>query len=324
MTVVELHPEELIDKELLGKLSAAERVRLDSHVATCTVCTLERLSRSAFRDAFVAEVNCASVSTIALVAVEAAELARCAPDVSCDRRTARAPAGRARRVPPRMRLAASIAAALLMACMAAAALPGVRHLCSALRSSAPIETPAKAALPLEPLATRSGPSGDAMQRGPGPEASPKVVPVKPSMVVRVAKHRRARSEALTSDRSAAAIFEEANEALRQEAYATARSLYEEIETRYGGSPEAQTALAILGRLALDAAQPVTALRYFEAYVAGGGGALIEETAVGRALALERLKRPREEASAWSSFLARYPASAHAAHARARLAVLGED
>jgi len=322
MTVVELHPEELIDKELLGKLSAAERVRLDSHVATCTVCTLERLSRSAFRDAFVAEVNCASVSRIALVAVEAAELARCAPDISRDRRTARAPAGRAPRVSPR--LAVSIAAALLMACMAAAALPGVRHLCSAWRSSAPIETRPKAALPLESLAARSGPSGDATQHGPGPEASPKVVPVKPSTVVRVIKHRRARPEALTSDRSAAAIFEEANEALRQEAYATARSLYEELETRYGGSPEAQTALAILGRLALDAAQPVTALRYFEAYVAGGGGALVEETAVGRALALERLERPREEASAWSSFLAKYPASAHAAHARARLAVLGEN
>src|SRR4051794_39879675 len=41
MSVVELHPEELIDKLEAGTLGAAERVRLDAHVAACDVCRFE-------------------------------------------------------------------------------------------------------------------------------------------------------------------------------------------------------------------------------------------------------------------------------------------
>jgi hypothetical protein len=323
MIVVELHPEQLIDKEILGTLSADERVSLDAHVASCPVCHLERLSRCDFQNDFVVEANRAKLLRIVSLAMEEAGLAGCVPHVSGERRTVRALAGRAPRVSPRTRLAVSLAAALLMVTVGAAAWPEVRLVFSARRSSDRTETPAKWTSPPEPLAARSSPPGAATTGDPDPKASREVVPVVPATIVRSAKRARARPEALASDRSAAAIFEEANDALRRKAYARARALYQDLETGHSGSPEAQTALAILGRLALDAGQPAAALRYFDAYVAGSGGALVEEAAVGRALALERLKRPSEEAAAWSSFLAGYPTSTHAAHARARLAVLGE-
>jgi TolA-binding protein len=322
MIVVELHPEQLIDKEIQGRLSEDERVRLNAHVAACSVCHLERLSRGDFRNDFVVEANRAKLSRIVSLALEEAGLAGGTPDVSGERSTVRAPAGRAPRVSLRTRLAVSLAAALLMASVVAAAWPEMRHVFAAWKSADRVETTAKWTSPPEPPASRSGPPA-VTPRDPDPEASREVLSVVPSTVVRTAKRARARPEGLAPDRSAAAIFAEANDALRRKAYARARALYEDLESRYSGSPEAQTALAILGRLALDAGQAAAALRYFDAYAAGSGGALVEEAAVGRALALERLRRTSEEAAAWTSFLAGYPASAHAAHARARLAVLGE-
>lgn len=48
MKVVDLHPEELFDKEEAGTISDAERARLDAHVARCETCRLERRLRADF------------------------------------------------------------------------------------------------------------------------------------------------------------------------------------------------------------------------------------------------------------------------------------
>jgi len=45
MAHAELHPEELIDKELARRLTPRERARLDAHRDRCVVCRLERLAR---------------------------------------------------------------------------------------------------------------------------------------------------------------------------------------------------------------------------------------------------------------------------------------
>jgi len=41
MKVVDLHPEDLIDKLAAGELTPAERERLNAHISQCRVCRFE-------------------------------------------------------------------------------------------------------------------------------------------------------------------------------------------------------------------------------------------------------------------------------------------
>jgi hypothetical protein len=50
MKVVDLHPEELLDKDARGELSTDERVRLETHLARCSACRAERVLRLDFAD----------------------------------------------------------------------------------------------------------------------------------------------------------------------------------------------------------------------------------------------------------------------------------
>lgn len=45
MRIVELHPEDLLDKESRGTLGWADRVALQAHAARCVVCRFERRLR---------------------------------------------------------------------------------------------------------------------------------------------------------------------------------------------------------------------------------------------------------------------------------------
>jgi len=46
--VVDLHPEELNDKHSAGRLTHAERARLDAHLASCATCRFEQQVRRDF------------------------------------------------------------------------------------------------------------------------------------------------------------------------------------------------------------------------------------------------------------------------------------
>lgn len=48
MTVVDLHPEDLLDKDARGELTSDERVRLDTHLARCAACRAETMLRADF------------------------------------------------------------------------------------------------------------------------------------------------------------------------------------------------------------------------------------------------------------------------------------
>jgi TolA-binding protein len=48
VSIVDLHPDDLFDKEARGALTAAERQRLDQHLAKCAVCRFERQARLDF------------------------------------------------------------------------------------------------------------------------------------------------------------------------------------------------------------------------------------------------------------------------------------
>ncbi len=48
MSVIDLHPEELLEREAQGRLSASERDRLGAHLARCATCRFERQLRADF------------------------------------------------------------------------------------------------------------------------------------------------------------------------------------------------------------------------------------------------------------------------------------
>ncbi|MBL8613127.1 MAG: zf-HC2 domain-containing protein, partial [Myxococcales bacterium] len=48
MSVTDLHPEDLLDREARGDLTPKERAHLDAHLAQCAACRLERAVRADF------------------------------------------------------------------------------------------------------------------------------------------------------------------------------------------------------------------------------------------------------------------------------------
>ena len=142
MTVVDLHPEDLLDREARGELGAAELERLERHVAQCKPCLLERQARADFRleDGGGPEVDVQRL--LSDVFTPGASRAR-THDVQRSR-----PAGR------RLRPAVLIAATLLVATASAAA--GWRGLRSAGAHDAP--SPAVAILAAAASRPRSGSS----------------------------------------------------------------------------------------------------------------------------------------------------------------------
>ena len=118
-------------------------------------------------------------------------------------------------------------------------------------------------------------------------------------------------------RSAGELLAAANRARRSGERRRARQLYRQLIAAHRGSREAGVARVSLGKLS----RPEQARRQFEAYLREyPRGVLAEEASLGRARALGELGSP-QEAAAWREFIDDFPASPHAAAARARLADL---
>ena len=120
--------------------------------------------------------------------------------------------------------------------------------------------------------------------------------------------------------SAGDLFARANVAQRDGAAADAARFYIELERSFPGSSEELVARVLLGRLLLDRLDdPRGALAQFDSYLASPDhDALGEEALIGRALALERLGRHREERSAWEMLMGAHPKSSYAEPARTRI------
>lgn len=71
MSLTQLHPEDLFDKESRGTLTADERARLELHVAQCSPCKVERLLRADFEAENEAPISYADLVAGALGAVGA-------------------------------------------------------------------------------------------------------------------------------------------------------------------------------------------------------------------------------------------------------------
>jgi tetratricopeptide (TPR) repeat protein len=326
MTVVDLHPEDLLDRDASGELTALERARLEQHVARCASCRVERQLRADFRD----EDGPGDVDVQRLLAgvlAPGAELT--APDAP---RPAVAKRGVSRlRLRPLL-----LAAALLLVTGVAGATgwTGLRRLVVGSPSSivgvrvdGADET---AARPAGPKAQRPSPASVAPPASAPLESEPRpsaAIPVVTAAVPRATLPADRRPELVPAvpaapKSDAVLLFDRANAAQRRGDRDRAAELYRALIEEYPASPEAHQSQAALGRVLLANGDVLAALRSFDGYLRVGGP-LEEDVLADRATALGKLGRTSDEISAWSSLLRSFPTSVHAAHARARIEELGE-
>lgn len=300
MSSADLHPEELLDRVRRGQATVVERERVEAHLASCAVCRFEQaVLVEGMRDASPQAGDAARARSI-----EQAALAALA-----QRGVLGASGARKRR----RRAGAWIAAITASSIATAAAAAVITH------------PPWLERLIPQLAAPREAPKPAPARRGNRPEparvvehAPPPAPVVEPAPVV-VKEPARASSRGARV-RSAADIFADANEARRERTTNEAVRLYRELEREHPRSAEAKVARIALGRLLLDRAGDARgALRQFDAYLADREQqSLREEAMVGRALALGRLGRARDERAAWQALLQAFPASANADRARARV------
>jgi len=304
--VADLHPEELlVERELQGEaLGARERRTLDEHVRTCHAC---RFIRHAAAD-FAREVPAD--------ATPPPQLDRLIQTALWSVRAPAAPGGRRpAAVHGRAPWVVAAAVTICVGGFAAAHLAGLFH----RRAPAPAGRPAVVAVktaaaptatagapePRPPVgqdpaaATRSRAEPDPLPRGRAPKKSEGAAGRPWEDLFRRATVARARGQI--------------QEALR---------LYGELARDYPRSPEGTAGFAFKARLELDQGDARAAARDFDRYLArGSGGSLEEEALVGRAEALRSLGQRAQEQAAWKLLVNRFPGSAHARRARARLAEL---
>jgi Tetratricopeptide repeat len=97
----------------------------------------------------------------------------------------------------------------------------------------------------------------------------------------------------------------------------ALTIYRRLQRSYPDSTESHLSFLVAGRMWLDRDRPDLAAPQFGRYLETGGGAS-EEALVGRAMALGRMGRGRDEAADWRRLLSEHPRSVYANRARARL------
>jgi len=156
-------------------------------------------------------------------------------------------------------------------------------------------------------------------------APPVLTPPAPPTVVRRPRAPEAAPSPVVAGEPPASLYRRANEARRARAHDEAASLYRSLLAAHPDAPESQQARVTLGRLLLDRGGDAReAESLFAAYLRREPRGIEAETAMaGRARALQRAGRARDERAAWSTLLAAFPESVHADEARRRVAELGE-
>ena len=355
MTVVDLHPEELLDKDARGELSTDERARLETHLARCAACRAERVLRLDFADELESDDRPSALLGLVQGALAAPRPAA-PPDAMPELDTLPG----LRRRPRRTAFVLLVAAAVLAASAAGAtgmtgrvwsrlgggSLEATHSTASVSPTSAPALSPAD----------RDGARArgtDLTDEGAGPPAEPAhepaaIVPtaIEPAPVAQPALAAAPAARIVASapavavapvvapavvvapvvapavapvPTTASGLFESANAARRSGDTVTALARYDALESQFPSTREAHVAKATTGKLLLDRGDSASALARFDAYLASGAAELREEAMAGRATALERLGRSDEESRAWEALVATYPGTPYGTHARARIA-----
>jgi TolA-binding protein len=351
MKVVDIHPEELIDKLASGSLTLAERERLNVHLAQCSSCRFEIGVRADLvAEAPVFEERPHLTFAGGMRSERALAAPRELPELQ-------APLSVRSRSRSRSRWPLSLLAAAIVLCaggaMAAIAVaggsgwlpwsaqpkpgdsnadagdakPGPKSKRTAGKSSS---TP----LPALEASANSAPSAtSAPSERVAPPVRVGVAPTPPSARPRPAPAalENARSalpveagstEAPARVEPAAALFADANRARRDGNLDRAVALYRSLQSRYPSSSESELSRALLAQLLLERGDPEAALAGFDRYLAEDTPVLSAEALVGRARALEQLGKSTQAAAAWRQVQSRFPGSVHARLAATRLAALG--
>jgi hypothetical protein len=326
LRVVDLHPEELIEREALGLLDDSERARLEAHVERCAACRFERQLRADFGDELDGpDLPLAPMGLVADVLARASGPRLPGDPRDDDGSDLHALQGRGRsgrRTVARAVWLLGAAALLLLAGGAAAAIGLGAHGWPALLGHAPlVSVPAaqpavvrapKAHAALAPVLPPVETAAPAVTNEPAPPVETATVTAPPVAARPV--HVAGPEE----------LFDAETIARHHADYTRVLAIHHELEQRYPRSRESQVSRATVGHLLLDRGDPAGALADFDAYLAAGSGNLGEEAMVGRATALDRLGRTSEASTAWRALLAAFPDSPYAAHAKARVESLIGD
>jgi hypothetical protein len=321
---VDVHPEDLFDREQEGTLTPDERRRLDAHTSRCAACALVR---SAVRD-FAAQRNPAPGDDALIARISGEALGRAAAISS----GTISPALRNTYIGahPRRRRSWAVGAIVLFAATGAtASFWSVRGAIVQRLLNTPAEPAPPAPVLVEPklpVVTRRvappAPPPEETDIQPEPEPIPVVVtPVAPPQVaVRPRAPEPVNVPPPQVAPSADELFAAANEARRRGDSQKSFELYSQLARLHPGSREETTSRVLLGRLLLDrGGDAMQALGLFTRYLeVSPGGTLAEEARLGRALALTRLGSAKDERQAWQQLLAFHPNSIHAERARKRL------
>jgi TolA-binding protein len=313
MKVVGLHPEDLFDKWVQGRLTDAEGARLQAHLDACAACRFELQVRRDFAEA---PVEMPSAAPVFIPAPSTA------PGPASEFRVR--PRRRVRRFAGLFLAAAALIAGASVASLGNGARDFIRRSPIGVflsRASAPgaseRATASRGPLPQAPVHEVPAPS-------PARAEEQRAVPLAELPVEEHAEKRSAEARAPESGaQTPSALFHAANQARRSGDDERAIALYRSLEAQFPKSEEGRLSHATLGRLMLDRGDPKLALADFDEYLSHGSAALGEEALVGRALALGKLEQSGAEAAAWREVLRRFPKSVHARLARTRLAALGE-
>ena len=312
MKIVDLHTEELLDKDTRGELTDSERTRLEAHCAQCAACRAERQLRLDFADERAEDGIEEAQFSAELIAVALGSAKSKKPVVE-----EKTPSVRPSR-PRRIARVWMLAAAAFLGVTAAAAHQAQHG--SWVRRVSGIDAPT--ALETSTSSAKAPPAPIAVHTA-APAPSPVVVtpepivedaPPPPAIIVPVV------ASAPVKTVTAATMFDDAIEARRKGDYARAVDLHRQLQAKHPSSREAQVSRATLGRLLLDRGDLGSALASFDDYLAHGAngkGELDEAVMVGRATALDRLGRTTEATRAWKALLEAFPSSPYAEHARSR-------
>lgn len=313
MNVVGLHPEELFDKWVHGRLTAAEGARLQAHLETCAACRFELEVRRDFAEAPREMQSSAPV-------ILPGPIERSAPSSEVSYRARR----RSRRPVWLLALAAALVAGASVAALGTGIGDFVRRtpVGAFLAKTAP-ETVAARSRPVARAAERPTTIPPQVSPAAGHEEVQAAVPLDELPVASIPVPRTSDAHLADGAQTPTALFRAANEARRAGDDERAIVLYRALEARFPSSEEARLSHATLGRLMLDRGDAKLALGDFDEYLSHGGTALGEEALVGRALALGKLGDRDAEIASWREVLRRFPKSIHARLARNRLAALGE-
>jgi TolA-binding protein len=354
MSVVDLHPEELLDKDERGELTTDERARLDAHLDRCAACRAEVVLRADFAAELDGEDRPSALLDLVQGALAAPRPITAPPpsmaSMAVMRATPIASPGAVievgpdaipglRRRPRRTAIVLLVAAAVMAAGAAGATgLTGriwlglrgnsqeVTHPAGGSPSGATAPGPANAAR----AAALAGASGAVAPASipepiepPAPiadEVTPTATPVPVPVAVAVPPGTPSPVGIAPAPvpSTASALFASATAARRDGDTATAIARYDALEQQFPQTAEARLAKATTGKLLLDRGDAAGALARFDAYLASGASELREEAMAGRATALERLGRGDEEVRAWAALIAAYPGTPYAVHAKTRV------